>query len=127
MLNQNPIYLALPVQYDKRHSSAHVSNRTKRDNDQVEGYVQLKRGDLTDLATKYYDLDHDSQIFTRTQLVFKTIFGNSQLSYENFYLIALTRHDVARLANATILGFQSLSSEIATIRRYAFQNRLMLD
>ena len=39
-------------------------------------------------------------------------------------MIALTRHDVA---NATLMGFQALGAEVATIRIFTINNRIALD
>lgn len=99
----------------------------KRELSKVVGYIPLKNTDPADLAKRYYELERDYQIFTHTQLVFKTIFWNTELQYSNHYLIALTRHDVAAVANATLMGFQAHGSEVALLRQFSIDNRIALD
>ena len=69
------------------------------------GYIHLQNRNTQD-AEKYYEVS-DHRIFTQTQLVFKTLFWNTELQYSNHYLIALTSHNMLRLANATSMGLQA--------------------
>lgn len=115
------------VQPTDFYSKQNNSSRTKRNLEEAEGYIHLKNTDPKDLAKRYYELEPKYRIFTHTQLVFKTIFWNTELQFDNHYLIALTRHDVASIANATVFGFKSLGNEVAMIRRFSIDNRIALD
>ncbi|CAK6954951.1 SYCY2 protein [Scomber scombrus] len=98
-----------------------------RDASELAEYIHLKNNNPVDLAKQYYALPFDHEIYTHSQLVFKTIFWNTELQYANHYLIALTRHDLALVANATFHGLQSISNELALIRQFVIDNRVALD
>ncbi|CAK6958178.1 SYCY2 protein [Scomber scombrus] len=118
------IYIAEPVEFFPNHTG---SQRYKRDASELAEYIHLKNNNPVDLAKQYYALPFDHQIYTHSQLVFKTIFWNTELQYANHYLIALTRHDLALVANATFHGLQSISNELALIRQFVIDNRVALD
>lgn len=118
------VYIVEPVELRKGN---HSWKKEKREVSDVTGYIHLQNKDPTGLAEKYYALDNDYRIFSHSQMYFKTLFWNTELMYDNHFLIALTRRDVVNLANATALGFQSLSAEVALIRQFTIENRLALD
>ncbi|CAJ1067425.1 SYCY2 protein [Xyrichtys novacula] len=117
-------YIVEPVEYAPQHFN---STRSRRELSEVTGYIHLKNSNPTDLATRYYALRDDFQIYTHSQLVFSTLFWNTELQYTNHYLIALTRHDLALMANATLQGFNSIYAELDLIRRFTSDNRVALD
>lgn len=81
------LYVVHPVEFLPKHFK---ELRQKRETSEIMGYVHLKNTDLSDLATRYYALDQHFRIFT-TQLVFKTIFWNTDLQYSNHNPLALPR------------------------------------
>lgn len=118
------LYVVEPTEYIPT-----SQKRSKRDSGGPLGYVHLSGPKTQDLHLPdlYHDLPIDFQIYQRQQLVFKSIFWNTQLQYANHYLIALTRHDLYQVANSTLMGFQALGSEIALIRQFAIHSRIALD
>ena len=117
-------YVVEPVEYLKNNVN---SSRVKREVSQVTGYIHLKNTDPRHLSELYYELDDEYQIYTHSQLVFASLFWNTELQYNNHYLIALTRHDLALVANSTSLALKSISNELDLIRRFANDNRVALD
>lgn len=113
-----------PVEYIRNNVT---SSRAKREAREVKGYIHLRNTDPQRLAEQYYALDDGYQIYTHSQMVFASIFWNTELQYNNHYLIALTRHDLALVANSTSLALKSISSELDLIKRFANDNRVALD
>lgn len=97
------IYVVEPTTFLSNHTSA---SRVKRQTSEVTGYVHLKNVNKEDLSAQYYALPNDHRIYSHSQLVFKSMFWNTELQYANHYLIALTRHDLSLVVNATNLGFR---------------------
>ena len=98
-----------------------TSSRAKREAREVEGYVHLRNTDPQHLSEQYYALDDGYQ------MVFTSIFWNTELQYTNHYLIVLTRHDLALVANSTSLALKSIGSEWDPIKRFVNDNRVALD
>lgn len=117
-------YVVEPVEYIRNNVT---SSRAKREAREVKGYIHLRNTDPQRLAEQYYALDDGYQIYTHSQMVFASIFWNTELQYNNHYLIALTRHDLALMANSTSLALKSISSELDLIKRFANDNRVALD
>lgn len=107
-----------------RQNSSHVH---KRGVDEYIGYVHLFNKDPRTLAAKYHDLPAEYKPFTMTQLFFKTWFASTSLQYDNHYLIMITRHDLVKLSNETIRGFQAIGSEINRLKEFVNNNRMALD
>lgn len=94
------------------HAKANYTNRAKRGLGQYLGnYGQLLQTDPKSLKERFYNLSEDFRPFTATQMFFKSWFASTSLQYDNHYLIALTRHDLVKLSNETIRGFEAIDSD----------------
>lgn len=90
-------------------------------------YIHLLDSDPNSLRSKFNALPDEFRPFTSTQQFFKSWFLSTNLQYENHYLIAITTHDLVKLSNETIRGFQANHSELAAIKRFTNDNRIALD